>query len=118
MKEEVRDWFEGAREDYDNAVYNLQGDRTKPAGFLFHQACEKALKALQIAETGDYDRKHNLVELAQDRIPDRFMTVLADLNPVYTGVRYPDADVDIENLGNVKQKVESLLKWIGRQLKE
>lgn len=109
-------WLEQAFDDLDDAAYVLADDREETAAFLLQQAAEKALKALQIAEDGDYQRTHNLVELGGGLVPDRFRTVLADLNPVYTGFQYPDAEAGVANTGDLYDDVEALLAWIQTRL--
>lgn len=119
MKEEVKEWLERAESDLSDAVFNYENSRRAPAAFFLHQAAEKALKAWQIHEEGEYDYTHDLLKLADEKVKDRFFETLRDLNPVYTGVRYPDMVLeDIENLENLKKGVEQLVTWTRKRLKE
>ncbi|MFB6294226.1 MAG: HEPN domain-containing protein, partial [Candidatus Nanohaloarchaea archaeon] len=61
---EAREWLDDAESELDDALYMYDDGRLDSAAFHFHQAIEKALKALAIHRTGDYPRTHDLVELA------------------------------------------------------
>lgn len=119
MKRATEDWLDKARSDLDDARFNSQGGRSQLAAFMLQQSAEKALKALQIEETGDFDRTHDLFKLSRAvEIPDRFLAAFEELNPVYTGFRYPDvAEGEIENVEQLLKTVEDLLKWTERRLK-
>ncbi len=116
MKEEARDWLEQAERELDDGLYMYEDGRQESAAFHLHQAVEKALKALQIEETGEYQRSHDLVELADADIRDRFLPVLRDLTPVYTGIRYPDVELETLALDEHVDDVEELVVWIRKQL--
>jgi len=116
--QEVKEWFEKAESDFDDARYLLADDRGNSAAFFLHQAAEKALKALQIKERGEYDYSHDLIELSSEKLRDEFFDLFKELNPVYTGTRYPDIAGEIENLGDLEERVGELLEWIEKQLKE
>lgn len=118
MKPETEKWLEKAEKDLEDGVFNYENERDEVAGFLLQQAVEKALKALQIERTGEHEFEHNLVELSRDLVPSRFDKLMAELTPVYTGFRYPDVDFELENLGDLKERTEELLKWIKKQLKK
>ncbi len=115
-REEALRWLEKAEEDLDDARYMLEDSREETAGFLLQQAVEKGLKAVQIADRGEYDRTHNLVELGKDIVPSQYLQLLGRLNPAYTGFRYPDIDASIENVEDRLKEVEELLSWIRKQL--
>ena len=115
--QEVKEWFEEAESDFDDARYLLSDDRNESAAFFLHQAAEKALKALEIKTEGDYSYTHDLIELAPDEGREKFLELFKQLNPVYTGTRYPDIAGEIENLEDLEQDVDDLLQWIKRQLK-
>lgn len=64
---------------------------------------EKALKAVQIEEKGEHGYTHDLLSLLDEKIYAEFEDLLLDLNPVYTGFRYPDVEAsDIEDIENIK----------------
>lgn len=88
--------------------------------FFSHQVIEKVLKALSIEREGDYPYSHNLVRLSKGKdVPDDMLKVFADLNPVYTGFRYPDEESPkFEDPEEILEMVERFLKWTKTQLKE
>jgi len=112
------EWLEKAKSDFDDAEYNLKDDREDTGAFLLHQACEKALKALQIVEKEGYDYSHDLLELASDEALNEFGELFKKLNPVYVGTRYPGIEGEIENLDELKSQVGEALEWIEKQLNQ
>lgn len=118
MKKETKAWLERAEKDFGVAEFNLEGGRTGAAMFFCHQAAEKALKALSIEETGQYDYSHDLIKLSRDEdIDDSTRRAMATLNPFYTGFRYPDeADPAVSDPEGVLKEVGRLLEWTRRQL--
>ena len=117
MKEETRDWFEKAEKDFGTAANNFEIGEVEASMFFLHQSVEKALKAFQIENRGEYSFSHDLVELANEEIREDFLDILRDLNPVYTGFRYPDVDAKVENPEKLQERVEELFRWIRKQLK-
>lgn len=120
MKESTKEWMDKAENDLDTAKFNFEGGKTDVAMFFCHQAIEKALKALSIERGSDYAYSHNLVRLSKEKdVPDEMLNVFADLNPVYTGFRYPDEESpEFENPNETLEKSERFLEWTRRQLKE
>lgn len=118
MKKETREWLEKAEKDLDDGIFNFENGRTEVAIFLFHQAVEKSLKALQIEKTGKHDFSHDLLALSGEHSRDKFKELFIGLNPVYTGFRYPDVGIGrIEDLDKIRYRTEELIKWIKKQLK-
>lgn len=113
---EPLEWLQDAEQELDDALYMYEDGRLESAAFHFHQAVEKGLKALAIDRDGDYPRSHDLMELAGPEVRDRFMPVLRDLTPVYTGVRYPDAETETLELDDLVDEVEELVAWIRTRL--
>lgn len=119
MKEETGRWWKKAKQDLDDGRFNLENGRNELAAFLFQQAVEKALKAIQIEEQGKHKLSHDLIALANEAALARFKDLFKDLNPVYTAFRYPDVTVgEIDNLTEIKSRVEEFFKWTEKQLKK
>lgn len=120
MKEEAESWIQKAEEDFDTAKYNFEGGKEDVTMFFSHQAVEKALKALSIERRGDYPYSHNLVRLSKgEDISDEILKMFAELNPVYTGFRYPDEESPkFENPERVLEKVGEFLEWTRKRLEE
>lgn len=120
MKKSTQKWIRKAESDLETAKYNFKGGKEDVAMFFSHQVIEKALKALSIERKNDYPYSHNLVRLSKGRnIPDEILKVFADLNPVYTGFRYPDEESpEFEKPGDILEKTERFLEWTKGQLQE
>lgn len=116
MREQAAAWLEYADADL-AADRQLMEVHDTIAAYHAHQAAEKGLKALQIQRTGDYDRTHDLVRLYHELdVPDRFRSLLEDLNPADTAARYPDADeIELEQPAETLDAVEELLTWIRKR---
>ena len=50
MRQEVQNWWQQSRDDFDAAEYNFKGEKFYVAAFLCQQSVEKALKALFLIE--------------------------------------------------------------------
>lgn len=97
MRREALLWLEQARRDLRAAEHLREHHDWFASVFWCHQAAEKALKALLVAE-GKAVRGHNLLELARllrdelgIELPKDVVRCLKFLNPHYTISRYPDA---------------------------
>ena len=120
MKEEVKKWFQYAKEDYDTAKFNFEGKKYRAAAFLCQQSAEKALKAILLKKTGKIRKIHDLVELGKDiSIPVNLLNDLKELTLAYIYSRYPDLKKEI----NLKEKVSYFLKvskktlqWVKKNL--
>lgn len=53
MKKETEEWLNKAEKDLEDGIFNFDNQRESVAAFLFHQAIEKALKAIQIQKKGE-----------------------------------------------------------------
>jgi HEPN domain-containing protein len=80
MKEETRKWMEKAAKDLDDGIFNFENERTGVAVFLFHQAAEKSLKALQIEKSGSHDFSHDLLALSGEKSQAEFKELFMELN--------------------------------------
>ncbi len=89
MKEEVREWL------------------------------EKALKSIQIDERGSHKFSHDLLSLSDEESRKRFKELFKELNPVYTGFRYPDVDMGkIEDLEEIRDRTEEFIEWTRGRLRD
>lgn len=119
MKEETKKWLDKAEKDLDDGVFNFENGREEVAAFLFHQAVEKALKAFQIESREEHDYSHDLLSLSDGTAKNKYKKLMKELNPVYTGFRYPDVGLKkIENLEEIRYKTEELLEWTRKRLKK
>lgn len=117
LSDEVEKWFVQAESDISDAEYLNEDDRTGSAAFHLHQALEKAFKAYQISESQEHDYSHDLVKLAPAEVKNEHGSLLADLNPVYTGTRYPNVSGSLENLSDYIEESKEVVSWIRKQLK-
>jgi len=120
MKEDVKKWFDKAESDYRLSEDNYEMGNEAAAMFFLHQAAEKSMKALQISREGEKSFSHNLVSLSNKiEIKEEYLDLLAQLNPFYTGFRYPDEDSpEVENPEYLIEKTGDLLSWIENCLEE
>jgi len=128
MREEVRDWFDGALKDLEMARLSLGSMIYNWALFTAHQAVEKALKALIIAKRRRVPPKtHDLVELvdvAGMSLEKDLMTELSELSPYYSISRYPNAGlrrpwerISRETAERLVEAAEKLVEKVGEELK-
>ncbi|MFB6199552.1 MAG: HEPN domain-containing protein [Candidatus Nanohaloarchaea archaeon] len=117
--EDVEKWFEKAEKDYSLAEDNQKIGNHGASMFFCHQSAEKALKALQLKETGEKSYSHNLLAISNKIEVADFEELLAELNPFYTGFRYPDEDSpEVEKPEEILEETGELLEWIKKQLRE
>jgi len=95
VREEARDWYEGALVDLEEARSALENGRYNWALFAAHQAVEKALKAAHIAmRRSRPPRTHDLTRLLSELgldLPEDLRVGVSELTPYYTVARYPNA---------------------------
>ena len=115
---EFEKWLDQAKSDIDDAEYLFKDGGAISAAFHVHQALEKAFKAYQIKVDGEHDYSHDLLQLVPADIEADYASLLADLNPVYTGTRYPNVSGSIEDVGEYIKEAKEVLEWIRKQLKE
>lgn len=120
MKEEVKRWVKSAKEDYETAKFNFEGEKYRASAFLCQQSVEKALKAFLLEKTGKIRKIHDLVELGKDgKIPPNLLNELKELTLAYIYSRYPD----VKQENNLKNKVsyfleisKEVVKWVEENL--
>ena len=92
MDEQSSRWLIQARHDLESAKKNQTIELYDVALVLCQQALEKALKALYIAQTGQFPpRIHSLERLADlTQMRPQLEQALLDLEDFYIRLRYPD----------------------------
>ena len=120
MKEEVKRWWDVAKEDYDTAKFNFEGEDYRATTFLCQQSVEKALKAFMLKKSGKIRKIHDLVELGKNAdLPSEFLNEAKQLTLAYIYARYPDIE-EVRNLNKIVKKFlkasEEILKWVKKQL--
>ena len=92
--EEGMRWLLQARQDLDDANYNLKGKRYHLACFLSQQAAEKALKAVLYSKGEEIVLGHSVARLLKSVIrydPDmEIIKGTAGLDKYYIPTRYPN----------------------------
>jgi len=92
--EEGMRWLLQARQDLDDANYNLKGKRYHLACFLSQQAAEKALKAVLYSKGEEIVLGHSVARLLKSAIrydPDmEIIKGTAGLDKYYIPTRYPN----------------------------
>lgn len=85
IREEAKDWFDGALIDLDEARSALVNNRFNWVLFAAHQAVEKALKAaLMVLKKARPPRTHDLVRLLNElglELPSELRTGISELSP-------------------------------------
>lgn len=126
MKNAADEWLKQAQEEFDMALYLLQGDYFKGACYHAQQSLEKALKASLLKKGWDLEKTHSAARLVAIGKELRVRFPLSDeeilfIDGIYRG-RYPaeagllplgiPTKIDAEKSVNLAQK---LLKTISRK---
>lgn len=91
MRKEIIDWFKQAENDLYKAEILFNGEAFDGAVFFYHQAVEKALKALFLLKFRETPSGHSLLFMAKKlNVPEEFMPIIKELNTEYLTTRYPD----------------------------
>ena len=120
MDEKIEEWLDRAREDLDDAEFNLKGDRYRLACFLCQQAAEKALKAVYIKKFKKLMKTHDLVILGREvNLPEKLIGYCKELSPAYMYSRYPDV-IEVSNLDEIAEVflsyAKEVLTWSEKQI--
>jgi len=122
--EVVKFWFDKAQDEIESATIMLNVGRYLYAGFMCHQAIEKALKGYFVFLKDDrHPQTHNLAKLMEQtglngRASDEHKKTITKLNPLYIETRYEDYKNKISNLLTKEYselllvETEELYKWI------
>jgi HEPN domain-containing protein len=126
MREEIKNWWAQAKEDFDSAKFNFDGEKYYVAAFLFQQATEKALKALYLVEFREIPLTHSIVHLAKEvGLPSEMLSGIRDLNPEYVLSRYPNAAggipsemYDDEIVKRYLKTADEVLEWVKNRIEK
>ena len=94
-------WLEIASYDLKTAEAMLNSKRFLYVGFMCHQSIEKILKGIYSKKHNKVPpRIHNLARLLKlvkldNELPDNFIDLINELNPLNIATRYPDQELDI-----------------------
>lgn len=120
MRQEAKNWWLQAKEDFDAAGYNFKGKKYYLAAFMSQQSVEKALKALLIQKTNDFPKIHDLTKLAKMvNATVETVELCAKINPAYIASRYPDVakKYSKKECGKLLKYTTQVLEWIKKNLK-
>lgn len=120
MKEEIEEWWEKGKKDLETARYNLKGNELDAAAFYAQQAAEKALKALQIKKSDEFEKTHDLVAIAKNvDAPEEIIRLCETVTPFYTVTRYPNAEVFYheEKISSVIKASRRVCEWVEQNLR-
>ena len=115
MPNRAADWFQQAERDLEQAQDSRRAERHEWACFAAHQAAEKAVKALHLAQ-GQEAWGHVVVRLLQElpdpiKVPDELIEKARVLDNFYIPTRYPNghtAGAPYEHYGTL-QSNEAIL---------
>ena len=120
MKEEVKRWWNKAKDDLDKATILFKNQKYDGTVFFCQQAVEKALKALFLKEKNKIRKIHDLVELGKDvKLPENLINYCKELTLSYIYSRYPDIeeDKDIKSISsNFLKYSKEILKWVEKNI--
>ncbi|OGI15435.1 hypothetical protein A3K63_01795 [Candidatus Micrarchaeota archaeon RBG_16_49_10] len=120
MKEEVKRWWNKAKDDLEKAKILFDNKKYDGTVFFCQQSVEKALKALLLKRKGSIRKVHDLVELGKDNsLPRNLLDYCKEITQSYTYSRYPDID-EPEDIREISKKflkyTEEILKWTEKKL--
>lgn len=114
------EWYRRAKRYLRIARANLDLGFADAASFYGQQACEFALKALEISLTRRFSKTHDLTKLADlVSAPPRIMKLATLVSPAYVGARYPDVRsgrIRREEGERIVDASRRIVRWVRRQL--
>ena len=127
IREEARNWFDGALVDLEEAKSALSNRRYNWALFAAHQAVEKVLKvAFIVLRRKRPPKSHDLTRLLSEldiEISEDLRVGITELTPYYTIARYPNAGLERpwESISRTTAEhllrvAEEVVKYVGRLL--
>jgi len=121
-------WLEIASYDLETAEAMLKSKRFLYVGFMCHQSIEKILKGIYSKKFKKIPPKiHNLAMLLKlvkldDEMPNNFIELINELNPLNIAARYPDQELEIiknldyEYSSKLLEQTRRLFKWFKAKL--
>lgn len=112
-------WFKRAQKDLKAAEHSFTSKDYEWACFQVQQSVEKTLKALLIKKTHQFQKVHDLVELAKIcHAPEEIILKCGKINPFYIETRYPELSKDYskEDVTTVIHFGKDILQWIEKNL--
>jgi HEPN domain-containing protein len=120
---QIKYWRQSSDEDWDVAVKLIDNSKVRHGLFFVHLSLEKILKALICKKSNDIPpRIHNLVrlsEIAEIRLNDTQLDILAEMNVFNIEGRYPTSQIQSPNIQIAKTfllKADEVRLWINQQL--
>ena len=122
-EEHILFWKDSALEDWDTAIFNVQGKRHTAALFFFHLCIEKLLKALWVKANASNTPPftHDLVTLASQaeiEISAEWYDYFSTISRWNIEGRYPDYKRKLHAIANEtyinhhKEKLQELKEWL------
>jgi HEPN domain-containing protein len=119
INKQIAYWEDGAQEDWDVAQDLFKSGRARHGLFFVHLALEKALKAQFCRHARELaPRIHNLVrlaELAEIKLSETQIDVLAEMNTFNLEGRYPDSLAPAPTLPEAHvylERAKEIFKWL------
>ena len=120
MKEEVKKWWEQAKDDLEKARILFDSKKYDGTVFYCQQTVEKAIKALLLKEKCKIIKIHDLVKLSREiNLPENLIEYCKEITQSYIYSRYPDIERprNLETIAfNFLKYTEEILEWIKKQL--
>lgn len=127
MKDITKKWLEFAKGDLRDAEILFKKRSYSGCIYHCHQCIEKFLKAAIIEREKKLKKIHDLLQLLKEsglRYTKEILDFMAELDPYYNPVRYPDTAFEFKEKYNRKQAMKFLKltkdvsKWILYQLNQ
>ena len=119
INKQIAYWENGAQEDWDVAQDLIKSGRARHGLFFAHLALEKALKGQFCRHTRELaPRIHNLVrlaELAEIKLSETQIDVLAEMNTFNLEGRYPDSLAPVPTLPEARAylaRAKEIFQWL------
>ena len=123
VEKHINQFRNGALEAWDNAAYLIKGKRIWLGLFALHLAVEKALKAHVVKETQDVPPfVHNLLKLAEVanlKLSEKQINLLADLNPYNIRGRYQEdlgSPPPMSEVKSLVKRAKEMFEWLIKRL--
>ena len=126
MRKEIIDWFRQAENDLYKAEILFAGEAFDGAVFFYHQAVEKALKALFLLKFRETPSGHSILLLAKKlNVPKELIPGIKELNTEYLTTRYPDIaqgppfELYDKNIASRHRELaKKVIKWVKSKINQ